>query len=220
MAKYYYNLKEAVPYYKGILTPANNKGFYVSSPLENVIYCVGFYPEWVQQGESYIPSPEGDEIFIFDENERHLRTINIINGKLIYKFEYDRQGRLQSIEDADGNITMIQRDETQKNISIVAAGGQSTDLSINADGNLQSITDPGGNAIKLGYLAGSLLSSFTDKNNNTSHFSYDEFGFLVKDQNPVGGYTELSSSDQDNGWMVTASNTMNHVRSFAIRRAS
>jgi YD repeat-containing protein len=64
----------------------------------------------VSVSEIIIPSEDGQQLYWFDFQGRHLRTLNALTGASLYEFGYDGQGRLVTITDGDGNITRIERD--------------------------------------------------------------------------------------------------------------
>ena len=96
--------------------------------------------------ESIIASEDGNQVYVFDSTGRHLRTHHALTAGVLYRFEYDADGRLTAIEDADGNITRIERNPDGNPTAIIAAYGQRTTLSTNAHGYLASITNPAGEA--------------------------------------------------------------------------
>lgn len=137
-----------------------------------------------------IPAEDGSELYVFDSLGRHQRTINALTGSDIYKFSYDDQGRLNLVEDGYDNKTVIQRDGDGNPAAIIAPGGQITSLEVNENGYLSKISCPLGKDIALEYTD-NLLTKLTDHKNNDHVFTYAS-GRLVKDQDPAGGYTELS----------------------------
>jgi YD repeat-containing protein len=95
--------------------------------------------------ETRIASADGAEIYVF-RGSRHLRTIAARDGALRYEFHYDAAGLVVEVVDEHGLITKIERDGSGDAVAIVAAGGQRTALSVNADGYLASIVSPAGHA--------------------------------------------------------------------------
>lgn len=138
-----------------------------------------------------IPSLDGSELYQFDANGRHLRTMNTLTGSTIYTFGYDGSGRLSSATDAFNNVTSITRDGSG-NPTVVAPFGQQTQLTLDANGFASNIKDPANQAVQLGYSATGLLSNLTEPNGGLHIYTYDTQGKLTKDQNPGSGYTQLT----------------------------
>jgi hypothetical protein len=47
---------------------------------------------WLAIGEMAIVAPNGNELFIFDENGKPLRTLSSISGALVYRFSHNAAG--------------------------------------------------------------------------------------------------------------------------------
>lgn len=77
-------------------------------------------------GDFLIASEGGEEVYIFDAQGRHLRTLHALTGVSLYTVTYDSQGRLVGITDADGNLTAIERDADGHPTAILSPYGQHT----------------------------------------------------------------------------------------------
>ncbi len=84
-----------------------------------------------------IASEDGTELFGFDATGRHLRTLNALTGGLRYEFRYDTPGLLIDIEDADGNVTTIERNADGTPAAIVGPYGQRTTVSLDINQTLK-----------------------------------------------------------------------------------
>ena len=115
-----------------------------------------------------IPSEDGNELYVFDANGRHLRTVNTLTGANLYTFAYDGAGRLTSVTDGDGNVTTIQRDASGNPTALIGPFGQSTTLSLDANGYLARITDPAGQVSQFAYTTQGLMTSKQDPRGNQS----------------------------------------------------
>ncbi|HEY2407390.1 MAG TPA: hypothetical protein VGI10_15370, partial [Polyangiaceae bacterium] len=80
-----------------------------------------------------IPSEDGQQIFCFDDKGRHLSTRNAVTGMAIYSFAYFSDGRLNTITDADGNVTTITYGPG--GATIVGPFGQTTAISLDSTTN-------------------------------------------------------------------------------------
>ncbi|MEO8135100.1 MAG: hypothetical protein ABI831_14095, partial [Betaproteobacteria bacterium] len=70
-----------------------------------------------------IASEDGGEIYVFDSDGRHLRTLDALTGAVRFQFAYTGAGRLTGITDGDGNVTTIERDAGNNPSAIVAPFG-------------------------------------------------------------------------------------------------
>jgi RHS repeat-associated protein len=145
-----------------------------------------------------IPSEDGAQLYHFDENGRHLGTLDAVTGAVLYSFSYDSSGRLASVSDRGGNVTRIVRTADGTPTAIVAPGGQTTALSLNGDARLVSIANPAGNTTSLSY-SGALLETLTEPGGGVHHYSYDSFGRLVNVQSPNGRTQALTRTDLASG---------------------
>ena len=57
-----------------------------------------------------IASPDGSQIYSFNDAGRHEKTLNAFTGAVLWKFNYDSEGRLRAATDVDGNVISIERD--------------------------------------------------------------------------------------------------------------
>lgn len=163
-----------------------------------------------------IPSEDGAELYGFDKNGRHLRTMNALTGAVVYTFGYDAAGRLSRIEDGYGNVTTIERDANGVATAIVASFGQRTALSVNADGYLTRVANPAGEAVRMTYAAGGLLETFTEPNDGVHHLQYDARGRLTRDGNPAAGFQTLARTEFVNGFQVTMTTAENLASSYRV----
>ncbi|OGT12641.1 MAG: hypothetical protein A3F73_08960, partial [Gallionellales bacterium RIFCSPLOWO2_12_FULL_59_22] len=142
-----------------------------------------------------IASEDGTQLYQFDSDGRHLRTLSAATGAEQYRFVYDSHGFVAQIIDGDGNITSIERDAGGNPAAIVSPDGQRTALTLDADGYLASIANPAGETTRMTYGNGGLLTAFTNARSQSSTIAYDAQGRLVKDQNAVGGFSSLARTE-------------------------
>ncbi|MBI5024953.1 MAG: hypothetical protein HZC18_08185 [Candidatus Omnitrophica bacterium] len=166
-----------------------------------------------------ISSEDASLAYEFDPNGRHQRTLNALTGAVLYQFAYNPDGLLVSVEDADGNVTTIERNGSGKPLAIVAADGQRTEFTLDANGYLASIANPAGETFTAVYSATGLLTSFADPKTNSSQLFYDpDTGRLTKDLNAAGGFWELSRIEVDNSFTVTKSSALNRTTTYLIEK--
>ena len=174
---------------------------YIADTVNHRIRKVGPALPSVDANDHLIPSVSGNQLFHFDVNGRHLRTLDTTTSAVIYQFRYDTQGRLNEIEDIDGDITRIER-SGEVPTAIVASDGQRTTLTLDANGYLDSVTVPTGEQYQMTYTPGGLMTDFTDRNGNLSIYTFDTDGRLLQDENPIGGGWLLNRTELINGYTV------------------
>ena len=166
-----------------------------------------------------LASEDGSEVYVFDSNGRHLRTLDALTGGLRRQFTYSAEGYLVSITDGYGNVTSIARSGSVPT-AIDAPGGQRTALGVNGEGMMQSISNPAGETYFMAYSTGGLLQTFTDPRGNVHRFTYDARGRLVLDQDPAGGSISLARTEQPNGYTVTSTSALGRVRTYQVEQLS
>ncbi|MFL6139472.1 MAG: RHS repeat-associated core domain-containing protein [Frankiaceae bacterium] len=149
-----------------------------------------------------VPSADGQQVYVFDHDGRHLRTVDALTGALVGQFLYDDTGLLAAIDDGYHNETVIERATDGTPTAVIGPFGQRTQLTVTG-GLLTQVTDPAQETIGLTYGSGGLLASFTDPLGRSSTFSYDADGRLVHDQGPDGRSTTLAGLADSTGAQVT-----------------
>src|SRR6185436_11679730 len=113
-------------------------------------------------GRSFVvPSEDGQELYEFSPQGRHLRTVSAYTGADVYRFSYDAGGHLIRIEDGDGNVTTIEHGGNGTPAAIVGPYGHRTTLAFDGNGHLSRITDPAVQTYVLTSSTDGLLSSLT-----------------------------------------------------------
>ena len=167
-----------------------------------------------------VSSEDGGKLYQFDANGKHLSTINTLTGTVLYQFSYDSNGYLIEIEDADGDITTIQRDAGGNPTAIISQDGQKTTLTLDSNGYLAKITNPANEATDYVYTSDGLLTSVTDPRGNASTMTYDTVGRLIKDENPLGGFWQLNRSVNADGFTVDKTSALNRLTTYEVRYLS
>ena len=150
-----------------------------------------------------IPSADGTEIYAFDLQGRHLQTVDSFTGDVIYEFFYQPgTGYLESIADAFGETTTIERTSTGIPSAIEAPFEQRTTLLLDSFGYLESLANPVPESHTFTYYAGGLMETMTDPLSDVSSFEYDSYGRLTRDDMAGPGDLVLERTDHDNGYQV------------------
>lgn len=157
-----------------------------------------------------------NEVYVFDLNGRHLRTISALTNSVIYEFSYDINGYLVSIIDENGNITFIENIANGVSLAVIAPHGQRTLLGMDSNGYLASISDPTGEAYQMEYTNEGLLISFKNPTGSASTFLYDEQGRFIRDNDPAGGYQILTRTQLADGYEVKRATGMNRNTTYRV----
>ncbi len=159
----------------------------------SALYTVQSFPGNIN-GNYSIPSQNGSEIYQFSSTGQHLQTLDAHTGSVKLQFQYDANGFLISVTDANQNMTKIARDANENPTSITSPFGQVTNLAVDTNGNLASVQNPNGETFSMQYGPGSLLTQFTRPSGASSTYTYDSLGRLTRDLNAVGGFYALLST--------------------------
>jgi RHS repeat-associated protein len=176
--------------------------------------------------DMFSPSEDGSELYHFDLNGRHLRTLHTLTGAVLYKFNYDDDGLPVSVEDGDGNTTTIERDGDGNPLVIVGPYGQRTPLTQDVNGYLETITNPAGESLQFTYTDDGLMLSKTDPRGYSYNYYYDEDGRLIKAADPAGGFKELSRLELERtetikrGYEVSVTTAMGRTDTYVVEHLS
>ena len=136
--------------------------------------------------------PVSSQKFIFDADGRHLETVDALNQKAIYLFDYDSNGTLSAITNAysertdfasDGNDTVIK-----------APNGQVTRIKRDTAGNVTAIIFEDATQFSFIYDSDGRLVEKIDPAGNRFEYIYDSDGKVVKTVDPENTSWLFSSS--------------------------
>jgi RHS repeat-associated protein len=165
-------------------------------------------------GEYTIPSTNGDDLFVFTAEGRHLRTLDALTGATLLSFGYDGAGRLTSVTDDKARKTTIERDAAGNPTAIVGPYGHRTTLQTDANGYLSQVTDPIGTTVGLKSTADGLLTQLTDPRDGVHKFAYDEVGRLTSDDNGSSGAQTLSRAVSGSATTITRTTAAGRVSTY------
>ncbi len=168
--------------------------------------------------EISVASPQGDVVWVFTKNGRHLRTIDALLGTVLLTFDYDPVGLLISVTDVDGKKLTIQR-ETNGNIkSITGPYGHVTAFELDRNGYVSKLTNPAGESVALTMSKSGLLTAMKDARGFGHTYEYDATGRLVKDSSPDDGFKALAKSEMSvDSLKVTLATAEGRVTSYVQR---
>ncbi len=199
---------------------AADGSLYIADEQNHRIRRVGPALPGLSLSETLIPSADGVELYHFDAQGRHLRTLSALTGAERYRFAYDAAGQLHEITDGDGDVTRIERDSEGQPTAIVAPDGQRTTLTLDANGYLASVTNPAGEAHRIAYTANGLMTQFTDPKGNINRFEYDSVGRLLKDTNAgLGGWT-IAHTENATGYTNAMTTAEGRTTTFKVEPLS
>jgi YD repeat-containing protein len=105
-------------------------------------------------GETVLASSDAAELYVFDSEGRHLRTLDAVTKVVLWKFTYDTSHHLTVITDSDGNQTTVTYDARDTASLITGPYGAQSSLTTLASGYLGTITDPLSRKVSLTYTVG------------------------------------------------------------------
>ncbi len=159
---------------------------YIADRMDNRVRRV-FMSDPIHEGDDLlVPSEDGNLVYRFDSDGRHLRTENALTGATLLSFDYSGGGLLTAVMDASGNRLTVERSASGTPLALVAPYGQRTSLTLGGDGNLNEVTNPAGETVRLSYGDGGLMTGLVDPRNASYRFTYDQ-GRVVKADHPGGG---------------------------------
>jgi len=133
-----------------------------------------------------VPSADVSQLYVFNNEGRHVRTLDAKLKSVIHDFEFDSAGRLTGIRDAAGALTEIQRGDAGQPVRIKSPDGLITGLTVGSDKQLAAVSNPAGETYAMEYTQG-LLKRFTKPSGASNVFTYDELGRLSEDRDAAGG---------------------------------
>lgn len=172
---------------------------------------------------SYLYDDSSDLVTLFDQSDNathftYNRTHGLLdirdpNGIARIRNEYDVDGRLKAVVDADGNRTEFTHNINERSEVVQNGRGGVTVYQYDDRGNIVSQTDPLGNVSEFAYDGRDNISSVTDAMGHTTTMSYDIRDNLLSITNPLGhtssftynNYNQILTSTDPLGNIVTNS---------------
>jgi len=202
---------------RGGIALGPDQSLVIADYYNNRVRRVGSALPGFSDNENVVASESGGQLFVFDRQGRHLRTVNALTGTMIYEFEYTPQGLISRVRDGYGNVTTFKRDSSGNPTAITAPHGQPTELALDEQGYLAQITNPAGEAWQFGYHDG-LLTSSTNPKGHTSTYSYDSDGRLVMNQDAEGNMQTLTRNDLENGYEVLRTTPLGRMTTYGVEQ--
>lgn len=161
-----------------------------------------------------VPSIDGSEAYVFDQDGKHIRTQNALTSDVKYTFVYDAEGRLSKITTGRGKSSIITYSSNRA--SIVDAYGVETKLSFDSNGWLSTATDPEKNTFRISTSSDGLITSFQKPSGSKSNFSFDNKGRLKSDISSGGSSTRIVNHKVDGINWIQSYTSMGRATSIAL----
>ncbi len=149
---------------------------------------------------------------------RHHETLHAVTGAVLERYGYDAAGRLISITDAAGNVTMIERNAEGRPTAITAPGGQRTTLIVDEHNQLLAVIGAGQFRYDMTYDGKGLLKTVTDPNRHLSEYSYDTKGLLIEARTPTGGLKTITRTELSDGVSVAFTDAAGRQTLYETRK--
>jgi RHS repeat-associated protein len=188
--------------------------FWATLPPTELLYqrvsdaLVPEYDYTLNANSLFVPLDLTDgNIVIFNQNLGYVYDISIglltkifdnTRKQVIREYEHDSDGRLVGITDQFNNKVTITRDYDGKPTQITAPNGQKTELLVNQNGDLTSVTYEDSSNYQFSYDDKSLLTSKQTPNNYYSKYYYDKNGRISEQTDTNNGKWQFSKTQLTN----------------------
>ena len=147
----------------------------------------------VGAGEFLVPSDDGMEAYRFDQNGRHLETIDVITGVTRLTFDYNDQNLLEGVRDTFDVTTSITRDSAGLAREIIGPFGHKNELSYTDEGALEAVeaaVDEGADHARTARFEydpdTSLLNVAEGGEGAVTSYRFDSLGRISERTDPLG----------------------------------
>uniref|UniRef100_H2YAD0 EGF-like domain-containing protein n=1 Tax=Ciona savignyi TaxID=51511 RepID=H2YAD0_CIOSA len=141
-----------------------------------------------------VSDPDTNQLYMFDQNGRHINTRNVITGSLLYSYSYTSKGGLSAVRDANGNHVRIEYTTRGKPVQLSLPNRKTLSLTTGRDGFLTRISresdTPVASFTYQGEGNGLIRSSVTGRY-SSRFYTYDVHGRLTTATSSTGAMTSL-----------------------------
>jgi RHS repeat-associated protein len=175
-------------YHWGVALSHDGQFLYIADGTNNVVRRLALPQPGFNNAAFAVASSDGSQLLSFDPFGRHLATNALPTAIETLRLGYTTSGQLQTLTDADGNVTTVQRDGSGNPTAVVSAFGPTTTLHIGTDGYLASLTGPAGAQYEMAYTNGLLTEIQFPTGSSTvqSNKQYDALGHLTTSADAAG----------------------------------
>jgi RHS repeat-associated protein len=190
---------------------------YIADRLNGRVHRVRKVFSWFPKASSEItvPSDDGNQIYVFDGNGRHLRTTDSHTSATIYSFGYDTFGRLTTLTDRASNVTEVVW-SGYPTIEIRPPIGPSTMLYADENGWLNSIENPAGEGYTFESTTDGLMLTAIDPRGNETALHYDVVGRLDWHIDAGGGFYYLERGRNLHGHTVDLTTAEGRQTTYSV----
>gem|GEM_PF-3552287 len=168
-----------------------------------------------EDGQILVPSPDGEEIYVFDIDGRHHETWDAHTGTAVWTFTYD-DGRLETVADAFGNETQIVWNGGAPTM-IVGPYGHQTTLGTDSNGWVDSIVNPAGEEYGFLFTEEGLISGMNDPEGHDYIYDFDgATGRIQTAIDPLLGGKTLERTDENNITSIAHSTPLGRTTTYQL----
>ncbi len=191
----FYNTNTSVPYANSPFGIGPSGEVYYVDRGSQRIRVIVTSPFARNSNEVAVASPNGNEVWTFTKNGRHLRTSDSILGIVKYTFEYSSEGLLTGVVDVDGKKLVVERDTAGKFAALVGPYGHRTAVALDANGHVASVRNSLNEVTEVAMSPSGILLEMKDARGGRHVYEYDALGRLTKDTNADGEFQQLSKME-------------------------
>jgi len=148
--------------------------------------------------------------YIMSSDGRHKKTIDLNTGVSLYEFGYDEENNLIATTDQFGNQITIERDSGSVPTAVISPDGIRTELTIDANNQLDRIAFADGSYYEFEYTADGLMTAEIEPEGNRFEHIFNDKGRLTDVTDEEGGHWSYTRTVDANGdvrvEMTTAEN--------------
>ncbi len=164
--------------------------------------------------ELAVPALDASQLYVFDKSGRHLRTLDLLTGVVVQRFDWD--GGLLAAVVEPGGTTRFHRDSSGAVTALVTSDGYRTVLDV-VGGALIAVRDSVGGITSIGYDTSGLVVAVTDPSGAQTALSYGGDGTLASIRSPEGGTTKYSRTESGEGFTLTTASPAGRVTRQQVR---
>lgn len=193
----------------------HDSSVYIATTFNPVIWKARPLTPWFETTDVVrIASEDGNEVYEFNAQGRHVQTRSALDGTALLTFAYDGRGQLASITDFDGRTTQIEREDGSP-VAIVAPTGERTTLTLDTNGYLASIKNPADETRRYTYSDSGLLLTYTNPRGGIHEYGYDSAGRLRTDKDAANATTQINATRSGSSVTATVTSPMGRTRQMA-----
>jgi YD repeat-containing protein len=174
-------------------------------------------------GEQALPSYEGIRYFVFDDEWRHVRTVDSITGATVLTFTYDDIGQLVSAAGhVDGSPVdlSVERDGQGRLTALTGLTGIKTALGVDSDGRLTGVVRADGTFLSLDVGDFGLVRGWLASGRGRTTYEYDATGRVVKRTDADGVTSEFAFEASPDIVTITTTNAYGGTATMHVERAA